>query len=100
MERAVELKLLGFEWGEIARLTNTPNGTLWRWYATDDWKAMEADWLARDPVVRRAKAVVAQKLAYELTKKNPDTALAERILALHGNMAPPATLQQPLMKLR
>lgn len=79
MERAVELRMLGFKWGEIERVTKTPHSTLMRWYATEDWKAMEEDWRVRDPLARRAKAVLAKALMIELEKKDPNTALAERI---------------------
>ncbi len=86
MERAVELKMLGFKWGDIETATNTPYDTLIRWYSTPDWKAMEADWLARDPLVRLAKAVIEKALMQDFLKKGrPDTALAERILARYGN---------------
>ncbi len=88
MERAVELRFLGYKWGEIEKATNTPHSTLMRWYATEDWKAMEADWLAHDPLVRRAKAVLGKALLQDLLGKKsgrPDTSLAERILALRGS---------------
>jgi len=86
MERAVELKFLGFKWGEIERATNTPHSTLMRWYATEEWKAMEAEWLAHDPLLRQARAVLSNALKYELLKKGrPDTSLAERIFAQRGN---------------
>lgn len=86
MERAVELKLLGFKWGEIEKATSTPHSTIMRWYATEEWKTMEADWLARDPLARLAKAIIGKALMQEFLKKGrPDTALAERILARYGN---------------
>lgn len=85
MERAVEYKMLGYKWVEIARITGTPYDTLIRWQRTVEWKAMEEEWLAQDPLVRRAKAVLAKALAVELAKRVPNTALAERILAPRGN---------------
>lgn len=85
IERAVEYKMLGYKWGEIEKLLAVPHSTLMRWYALPDWKVFEEDWLAQDPLVRRAKAVLAKKLAVEFAKKDPDTALAERILAPRGN---------------
>lgn len=86
MERAVELRLLGAKWGEIERALNVPMGTLMRWQALPEWKVIEADWLAQDVLVRRAKAVVGRALLEELlTKGKPDTGLAERILAPRGN---------------
>lgn len=85
MERAVEYRMLGYKWGDIERIVGIPHSTLMRWYSLPDWKAMEADWQAQDPLVRRAKAVLAKALAVELAKRVPNTALAERILAPHGN---------------
>lgn len=85
IERAVEYRMLGYKWGEIETLVGIPHSTLMRWYATPDWKAMEADWQAQDPLVRRAKAVLAKALMVELGKKVPNTALAERILAPRVN---------------
>jgi hypothetical protein len=77
---------LGYQWGEIERRTNTPRKTLWRWSQRPEWAQMERDWLEQDPLVRRAKAVVARALDHDLHRKGrPDTSLAERILAPRGN---------------
>lgn len=86
MERAVELYCLNFKWGEIARLTNTPYDTLMRWQRTSEWQAMVKEWRAQDPLVRRAKAVIARGLGYDFLKRGrPDTSLAERIIGPRGN---------------
>jgi len=83
IERAVEYHLLGYKWGEIELLLHVAHSTLMRWYATPVWKAMAADWQARDTLSGLTRAVLSKALRHEFSKKGPpDTSLAERLYTL------------------
>src|SRR6266702_2439806 len=81
MELAVHLRLRAWSWRKVSKGAGVALGTLMHWKDTDEWAAIR-DRLATgraDKLAHLSFEVLAQKLARELARRNPDTTLAERL---------------------